>query len=225
MSHGVHDVYACGASFGFDPVNKRLFEFGGYGYFTYKNWLWVYDLVERKWMQIRENKPGIAPYPRNGQMVPISNGEKGLLFSGIGNDTGIQREHKARLGLPSATDVGYFTWLRDTYAWDWKTMKWETLLIPNHYSIRHEGAMGYNECRNLVVNWGGTIPSPEFGQEAAVVHKLTCWTLGDAGGFKEINFDGDIPPFIGGYFLPITGKNELMFIHPENIWKLTFYDR
>ena len=85
--------------------------------------------------------------------------------------------------------------------------------------------MVYNECRNLVVNWGGTIPSPEFGQETTVVDKLTCWTLGDTDGFKEIDFDGNIPPLTGGYFQPIKGKNELLFIHPENIWKLTFYDR
>lgn len=225
LSHGVHDVHACGASFGFDPVNKRLFEFGGYGYFTYKNWLWVYDLGERKWMQIRENKPGIAPYPRNGQLMPIAQGESFILLSGIGNDTGIQREHKARMGLASATDVGYFTWLRDAYAWDWKTMKWETLLSPNHASIRHEGVMGHMEPVDMVFNWSGTIPSPVFGQEAAAIHKLTCWTLGDSGGFKEIDFDGDIPPLAGGYFQPIKGKNELLFVHPENIWKLTLHDR
>ena len=31
LSYGVHDVHACGASFAFDPINNRLFEFGGYG--------------------------------------------------------------------------------------------------------------------------------------------------------------------------------------------------
>jgi tetratricopeptide (TPR) repeat protein len=225
LSYGVHDVHACGASFGYDPVNKRLFEFGGYGYFTYKNWLWVYDVEEKKWIQIRENKPGIAPYPRNGQLLPIAQGKSFLLLSGIGNDTGIQREHKARMGLASATDVGYFTWLRDAYAWDWKTMKWETLLSPNHASIRHEGVIGHMESVNMVFNWSGNIPSPVFGQEAITVKKLTCWSLGDNNGFKEIEVDGDIPPFAGGYFQPIPGKNELLYVHPDNIWKLTLHDR
>ena len=64
-------------------------------------------------MQFKENKPGISPYPRNGQLLPIENGTKAILVSGIGSDTGIQREHKPRLGLGSATDVGYFTWVRD----------------------------------------------------------------------------------------------------------------
>jgi tetratricopeptide (TPR) repeat protein len=224
LSNGVHDVHACGASFGYDPVNKRLFEFGGYGYFTYKNWLWVYDVEESKWIQVRENKPGIAPYPRNGQLMPISKGERFLLLSGIGNDTGIQREHKARMGLASATDVGYFTWLRDAYAWDWKTMKWETLLSPNHASIRHEGVMGHMESVDMVFNWSGNIPSPVFGQEAITVKKLTGWTLGDNNGFKEIEVDGDIPQLSGGYFQPIHGKNELLFVHPDNIWKLRLHD-
>ena len=225
LSYGVHDVHACGASFGYDPVNKRLFEFGGYGYFTYKNWLWVYEVEDKKWIQIRENKPGIAPYPRNGQLLPIAQGESFLLLSGIGNDTGIQREHKARMGLASATDVGYFTWLRDAYAWDWKTMKWETLLSPNHASIRHEGVIGHMESVNMVFNWSGNIPSPVFGQESITVKKLTCWTLGDNNGFKEIEVDGDIPPLAGGYFQPITGKNELLYVHPDNSWKLTLHDR
>jgi len=225
LSHGIHDVHACGASFGFDPVNNRLFEFGGYGYFTYKNWFWVYDLSEYKWIQLRENKPGIAPYPRNGQMTSIANGEKVILLSGIGNDTGIQREHKARMGLASATDVGYFTWLRDAYSIDLKTMEWTTLLTPNHESIRHEGAMGYIEKLNMIVNWAGIIPSPLFGQEATNVQQLSCWNLDSSDGFKSMNFEGEHPPFTGGYFQAIPGSNELLYIHPDNIWKLTVYDR
>ena len=225
LSHGIHDVHACGASFGFDPVNNRLFEFGGYGYFTYKNWFWVYDLSEYKWIQLRENKPGIAPYPRNGQMTSIANGEKVILQSGIGNDTGIQREHKARMGVASATDVGYFTWLRDAYSLDLKTMEWTTLLTPNHESIRHEGAMGYIEKLNMIVNWAGIIPSPLFGQEATNVQQLTCWNLDSSDGFKSMNFEGEHPPFTGGYFQTIHGSNELLYIHPDNIWKLTVYDR
>ena len=225
LSHGIHDVHACGDSFGFDPVNNRLFEFGGYGYFTYKNWFWSYDLCDNKWFQLRENKPGIAPYPRSGKMMSIANGGKVILLSGIGSDTGIQREHKARMGLASATDVGYFTWLRDAYSFDLKTMEWTTLLTPNHESILHEGAMGFIEPLNMVVNWSGTIPSPVFGVEATTVQQLSCWKLDSSSGFKSMNFEGELPPLTGGYFQPIPGSNELLFIHPDNIWKLTVYDR
>lgn len=223
LSYGVHDVHACGASFAFDPVNNRLFEFGGYGYFTYKNWLWVYDITEKKWIQLKENKPGISPYPRNGQLLPIENGTKALLISGIGSDTGIQREHKARLGLASATDVGYFTWLRDSHELDLETMKWSETQSANNASIIHEGALGFVASLNLVVNWAGIIPSPTFGIEAEKQSLLSTWQLTKTKSFKKLSFDGDIPPLTEGSFVSITNSNYLFLIHSEGIWKLSIY--
>jgi hypothetical protein len=220
LSYGVHDVHACGASFAFDPINNRLFEFGGYGYFTYKNWLWVYDIAEKKWIQLKENKPGISPYPRNGQLLPIKNGYKAILISGIGSDTGIQREHKARLGLASATDVGYFTWLRDAHELDLTKMEWKTILPANQESIRHEGAMGYIEKYNMVVNWAGNIPSPKFGQEATIVNHGSSWKLEEDKGFKLMNFEGDINPEGGGYFIAFPENNSLLYKINEEIYKL-----
>ena len=220
LSYGVHDVHACGASFAFDSVNNRLFEFGGYGYFTYKNWLWVYDIDERKWIQLKENKPGISPYPRNGQLLPIENGNKALLISGIGSDTGIQREHKARLGLASATDVGYFTWLRDAHELDLTNMEWKTILPANQESIRHEGAMGYIAKLNLVVNYAGNIPSPKFGQEAIVSIDCSIWELKDNSVFKSISFEGDAIPAGGGYFIALPETNWLLYKINEEIYKL-----
>lgn len=224
LSHGVHDVHACGASYAFDPINNRLFEFGGYGYFTYKNWLWVYDINEKKWIQLKENKPGISPYPRNGQLIPIENRTKAILLSGIGSDTGIQREHKARLGLASATDVGYFTWLRDAHELDLDTMEWKTILPANHSSIRHEGAIGIIEKLNLVVNWAGIIPSPTFGVEAEKQQLMSCCKITKTEGFKNIKFEGELPPLTEGAFGSIADSNDLLYFHVEGIWKLTIND-
>ena len=224
LSFGVHDVHACGASYAFDPINNRLFEFGGYGYFTYKNWLWIYDFSEKKWIQLKENKPGISPYPRNGHLLPIDNGNRALLISGIGSDTGIQREHKPRLGLGSATDVGYFTWLRDTHELDLATMQWKTILPANHNSIVHEGAFGFVPLKNMVVNWGGIIPSPEFGVDAAIQNKMTCWNLDNTNGFKNMNALGEMPPLSGGAFVSLQTLPYLFFTTEEGIWKLTIND-
>ena len=224
LSFGVHDVHACGASYAFDPINNRLFEFGGYGYFTYKNWLWVYDISEKKWIQLKENKPGISPYPRNGQLLPIENGTKAILISGIGSDTGIQREHQVRLGLASATDVGYFTWLRDAHELDFATMEWRTVMSSNHNTIRHEGSMGYIADSNLVVNWGGTIPSPEFGTEAFNCEQCSCAVLSENTAFKNLEFKGEYPPSSGGYFQMIPGLRALLFIHQDGIWKFELND-
>ena len=220
LSFGIHDVHACGASFAFDPINNRLFEFGGYGYFTYKNWLWVYDITDRKWIQLKENKPGISPYPRNGHLLPIENGTKAILISGIGSDTGIQREHEARLGLASATDVGYFTWLRDAYELDLISMEWKTILPANEESIRHEGAMGYIEKYNLVVNWAGNIPSPKFGQDAVIVNHCSLWNLKDNKGFKLLNFERATLPSSGGYFISFPENKFLLYKINDEIYKL-----
>jgi hypothetical protein len=220
LSFGVHDVHACGASYAFDPINNRLFEFGGYGYFTYKNWLWVYDISEKKWIQLKENKPGISPYPRNGQLLLIENGTKAILMSGIGSDTGIQREHKARLGLASATDVGYFTWLRDAHELDLASMEWKSILPINHHSIRHEGSMGYVEIGNFIVNWAGTIPTPKFGQDAIISSQLSSWKLNLEDGFRTMNYEGNIIPAGGGYFIAMPENNFLFYIINDEIYKL-----
>jgi len=221
LSFGVHDVHACGASYAFDPINNRLFEFGGYGYFTYKNWLWVYDISEKKWIQLKENKPGISPYPRNGQLLPLENGNKALLISGIGSDTGIQREHKARLGLASATDVGYFTWLRDAHILDLYTMRWSAFLDLNHNSIRHEGVMGYIAKFNVIVNWAGQIPTPIFDQKIVQVNKLSCWDLSDSVGFKNITYKGSFPELgSGGYFVSLPCQDHLLLRANSCIFKL-----
>ena len=224
ISFGVHDVHACGASFGYDQLNNRLYEFGGYGYFTYKNWLWVYDINDKKWTQLKDNKPGINPYPRNGQFIPIENGTKSILISGIGSDTGIQREHKPRMGLGNATDVGFFTWLRDAHELDLNTMEWKTILPANHESIRHEGAMGYIDNLNMIVNWSGIVPSPIFGEASEIQKQLSCWQLNNADGFNNIMFDGDDVPQTDCVFVSVKDSNELLLIHTEGVWKLSVYD-
>lgn len=224
ISYGVHDVHACGASFGYDPINNRLYEFGGYGYFTYKNWLWVYDIADKKWTQLKDNKPGIAPYPRNGQLIPIENGTKSILISGIGSDTGIQREHMPRMGLGSATDVGFFTWLRDAHELDLNTMEWKTILPANHESIRYEGAMGYIDKLNMIVNWSGIVPSPIFGEASEIQKQLSCWQLNNNDGFLNILFEGDDVPQTNCVFVSVNDSNELLLIHTEGIWKLSVYD-
>lgn len=218
---GIHDVHACGASFGYNPYNNQVFEFGGYGYFTYKNWILEFSKNKMKWDVVIENKPGISPYPRNGSLFPIKNGNKVVLISGIGSDTGIQREHKARFGLPSATDVGFFTWLRDSFELDLKAMKWKKILYANHDSIRHNGTKGYNSKLNIFVNWGGAIPPSKFGEQNNEIRKLSIWNYPDQKGFKEIFFEGDIPPFRGGNFIEIPNTNDLLLLHSEGCWKLS----
>ena len=108
---------------------------------------------------------------------------------------------------------------------DLKSMEWTELLVPNHESIRHEGSIGYVASLNCVLNWSGTIPSPVFGKEATTVQQLTSWKPESSGGFKLLEHSGEIPPLTGGYFQSIPQTKELLYIHPDGIWKLIINDR
>lgn len=172
-----------------------------------------HQISQRAW-------PGIVPYPRNGQWLSINGGRKGLLVSGIGSDTGIQREHKVRMGLPSATDVGYFTWLRDAHEFEFDSMQWTPRLDANHPTLQHEGAMGWLH-HGLVVNWGGYIPAPRFGEEATECLSMSAWRLDKQDGFQRLSFSGDIPPVRGERFVQLPGGKSLLLLHGEGMWQLT----
>ena len=216
---GVHDVTACGAAFGWDATNTVPFQFGGYGYFKYKNWYWEFKESSKEWIRSIDNCPGISPYPRNTQIVSLHNTNRALLFSGIGSDTGLQREHKARGGLASATDVGYFTWLRDLWEFDFVTKEYKLILSPNHQSIRHEGAFGINLFNKLIFNWSGIIPSIQFGEENKVVETLSIMDMGKMEeGFKNCDYSGERPPLSGGKMIDMPGQSKIMLVHQEGIW-------
>jgi tetratricopeptide (TPR) repeat protein len=216
---GVHDVTACGAAFGWDAVNSAPFQFGGYGYFKYKNWYWEFNEISKDWVKSIDNFPGISPFPRNTQVISIHNTNKALFFSGIGSDTGLQREHKARGGLASATDVGYFTWLRDVWEYNFETKEYKLILSPNHETIQHEGAFGINLLNNLIFNWSGIIPSIQFGIENKVVEALSIMDMSKMEeGFKNCNFSGERPPLTGVKMIDIPGQSKIMLVHQEGVW-------
>jgi hypothetical protein len=52
---GVHYVTACGASFGWDATNAVPFQFGGYGYFKYKNWYWEFKESSKEMLDLYPN--------------------------------------------------------------------------------------------------------------------------------------------------------------------------
>ena len=196
-----------------------MFNFGGYGYFKYKNWWWEFEEKTKTWKEVLANQPGLDPYPRGGQIVPGVNKNQLILFSGIGNDTGLQREHKARGGLAIATDVGYFTWLRDMWEIDLRTMQWTNILSANHESIRHQGAFVINRHSSFAFNWAGSILSPIFGEPNEEVALLSVLNMKNASlGFMDCSFIGDTPPLSGGRLMEILNTNDILLIHEEGIW-------
>lgn len=223
---GIHDVHGCGSAFGFNPISNGVFHFGGYGYFKYKNWWWDWNETSLSWNETIVNQPGVSPYPRNTQIIPALEKNKLFLFSGIGSDTGLQREHKARKGLASATDVGYFTWLRDLWEIDLETMNWKNILPYNDESIRHEGTIGLLSKKKLLFNWGGIIPSPIFGEPNIEVDKLSVLDFKNKEiKFKNCKYNGDIPPLNGGKFIDFGDTNSILYINECGIWKLSIKEK
>jgi tetratricopeptide (TPR) repeat protein len=217
---GVHDVTACGAAYGWNDFAARPFQFGGYGFFKCKNWWWEYDDASRRWEERIENRPGVSPYPRNTQIVPSQQPNRLLLFSGCGSDTGLQREHRARGGLAWGTDVGYFTWLRDLWEIDLRTMAWRNVLPANHASIRHEGAFGINRRCQLAFNWAGSIPSPIDRKPATEVEDLSVLDLSNPlMGFRRCFFEGDTPPLAGGRLIEVPGADSVLLLHASGLWE------
>jgi hypothetical protein len=103
-------------------------------------------------------------------------------------------------------------------------MKWKKVLSPNHETIRHEGAIGFLASFGLLINWAGIIPSPTFGVEAEKQSIMSCWQLSNSSGFKNLGFEGDLPPLTEGSFVSVSLSNYLFYIHSEGIWKLTIND-
>ena len=103
-------------------------------------------------------------------------------------------------------------------------MEWKTILPANHESIRHEGAMGYIDKLNMIVNWSGIMPSPIFGEASEIQKQLSCWQLNNNDGFMNILFEGDDVPQTDCLFVSVKDSNELLLIHTDGIWKLTIYD-
>jgi hypothetical protein len=183
---------AFGGAYGWNSLKQRPFQFGGYGHFKKKNWWHEFDVEKKSWQRSIKNMPGASPCPRNTQLVQLGEQTIGM-FSGTGNDTGLQREHVARHGYPAATDVGYWTWLRDFWIINLKTMKWEQALTGNHHSIRHEGRVAYNPISGVLVNWGGAAPAVKYGDSVSRTDYLSSWNLKDPTGFKNVAISGDIP--------------------------------
>ena len=218
LGEGQHDVRGDGPA-GWNPVTQRVFQFGGYGFFTYKNWWFEFNPDNAAWQDVDPNRPGVSPFPRSGQMCPGPSAETLMLFSGEGGETGLQREPRARGGLPIASMVGWFTWLRDLWFIELRSRKWTCLLAPNHPSIRQEGAYGFSRRKGLHVLWAGRVPSEAYGQPGRIVRDLAVWDGSSPSGFKVVNMEGSCPPpDLAGQWIEEPDLNCLLFCTQTGLW-------
>jgi nephrocystin-3 len=219
LGEGHHDVRGGGPA-GWNSVTERPFQFGGYGYFTYKNWWHEFDPPKREWMMIDGNRPGVPPFPRSGQMVPGDTPETVHLFSGEGGETGIQREPRARGGLPIGSMVGWFTWLRDLWRFDLRRREWTCLLPPNHSSIRQEGAYGFNPITGWHVLRGGCVPAAVYRAPRQPVNGLQLWDGRSSQGFQPAAELGEVPPEVAGRWVAVPHSEEMLWLAEPGIWRM-----
>lgn len=219
VGEGRHDASG-GGPVGWNLGTGRPFQFGGYGYFTYKNWCYEFDSISGQWVMLEDNRPGVSPFPRSGQIVPGDSPDSIYLFSGEGGETGIQREPRARGGLPVASMVGWFTWLRDLWRLDLRTRQWTCILEPNHPSIRQEGAYGFSQTSGWHVLRGGTIPAQVYGDSARKVELMQAWDGSNTTGFQPVEETGEVPPYEpSGIWVAVPNSAMLLWATPGGLWR------
>jgi hypothetical protein len=53
---------------------------------------------------------------------------------------------------------------------------------------------------------------------------MSRWKITKTEGFKNIKYEGELPPLTEGSFGSIADSNDLLYFHFEGIWKLTIND-
>jgi len=225
VAEGRHDVRGGGPT-GWNAFTRRAFQFGGYGYFTHRNWWYEFDPTEGAWSMLEGNRPGTSPFPRETQIAPGTSQHCMYLFSGIGGETGIQWEHRARNGLPVASEIGWYTWLRDLWHLDLSTRKWTCVLEPNHPSIRQEGKYTYNAAGGWHLLRGGGIPAETWGEPSVPVNILQGWDGETPDGFQPLPEEGEIPAYSAtGRWLSVPGSPTVLWIDGANRWTCSLVRR
>lgn len=72
----------------YNAANSKLYAFGGYGFFSYKNAFWQYDTVAAKWVNLKTK--GTIPPRYLGASGVTAKGDKVLIFGGYGSQSGKQ---------------------------------------------------------------------------------------------------------------------------------------
>jgi DNA-binding SARP family transcriptional activator len=72
----------------YNPVNKSVYTFGGYGHFSYKNKFMRYDTAAQQWTEVQTT--GSIPPRYLGASGLTSTRDKALIFGGYGSESGKQ---------------------------------------------------------------------------------------------------------------------------------------
>lgn len=226
--NGNFDAESYGCATYWNPISRRPGFFGGYGFFSVKNWVWENN-GNAGWQNVFANTNNCQPPKRTGQIARNKQGDKLFIFSGQGSCDGNQRASSCSLSQPWATDVGIFCWLKDLWELDLTTYTFKNILPPNSPSIINEGGFAYDYNSDVFYNVGGYKPlstySPSNASNLNYDVEVYRYRRGVDNGFELMPIDGVKPPILklsqySGRTYFDAKNNRIIWARNDGIWAL-----
>ena len=215
----------------YDGQNNRIGFFGGYGFYSVKNW--VYESTSTGWINPYANNNNCNPARRTGtRIAPNKDYKKMYILSGQGNCNGSQFSTSCSLGNAWATDVGKYCWLQDLYEYDFSTGAFTTILSSGSSSISKEGNFAYNYDQDVFYILGGFTPPATYiaswGSSTAFPFTNTVLAMDRGKGgstFSSVSVCGNPPPVgtvnsSNGIAFYDGPRDRIIWMRPDGIWAL-----
>ena len=230
---GSFDSNSYGSQYYWNTINQKVGFFGGYGFYTVKNWIWENGGSWNNIFSDNSNCGSNVPAKRNTRFTLGAPDSNELYFiSGQGSCSGDQFASSCNLGAAWATDVGVYCWLKDLWKLDLDTHTFTNILPLNNSSITQEGNFVYNYLNNSFYIVGGYMPSPtydsNFGNITNFSNTVLKYSPNNESGFSVINIEGNAPPVISlnnigpnmAYF--DATNNQIVWIRKDGVWGISF---
>ena len=226
---GSNDANSYGSQPFYDAQNNRIGFFGGYGFYSVKNW--VYESTSSGWINPYANNNNCNPARRNASgIAPSKDYKKMFIFSGQGNCNGSQTATSCTLGNAWASDVGKWCWLQDLYEYDFATNTFTAILPTGSSSISKEGSFAYNYDQDVFYILGGFTPPATWNASWASITPYTNTVLAMARGqgastFSSVTVCGTPPPVgtvssSSGMAFYDGPRDRIIWMRPDGIWAL-----
>ncbi|MFM1744645.1 MAG: hypothetical protein RLZZ630_582, partial [Bacteroidota bacterium] len=217
---GSFDAESYGCNEFWNPVSNRFGYFGGYGFYSTKNW--IFENNGSGWINPYPNNNNCNPARRVGsQIARNASGNKYYIFSGLGSCDGNQFASSCALGSPWPTDVGVYCWLRDIWELDLSTYQFTNVLPVNNASILREGSFAFDHSNNTFYLIGGNAPTSTYGVFTPFTMDILRFRLGIDNGFLPVQVSGTTPPPSGnGATAFDAAGNRIIYARADGIWAL-----
>ncbi len=219
---GGGDDESYGSNAFWNPISNRFTYFGGYGYYTTKNWIWENN--GQGWINPYPNNNDCNPARRVGNgIAPSANGDKIYIFSGQGSCNGDQFASSCSLGSPWPTDVGVYCWLKDIWELDLSNYQFTNVLPVNNQSITREGSFAFDHSNNAFYLIGGSAPTSAYGVYTPTTMDVSRFRRGVDAGFSNITVSGTAPSADrGGTSIYDATGNRIIYARNDGIWAINF---